>query len=85
MKGNTTLPDQFQTYIDHAWEGHAAKLEELNGLAFARQVIDQQIERASLELQALAERASEALPWGPEIESQDWTGQAPAGLEWLEE
>jgi len=85
MKGNTNLPDQFQTYIDHAWEGHAAKLEELNGLAFARQVIDQQIERASLELQALAERASEALPWGPEIESQDWTGQAPAGLEWLEE
>ena len=85
MKGNTTLPDQFQTYIDHAWEGHAAKLEELNGLAFARQVIDQQIERASLELQALAERASEALSWGPEIESQDWTGQAPAGLEWLEE
>ena len=85
MKGNTNLPDQFQTYIDHAWEGHAAKLEELNSLAFARQVIDRQIERASRELMALAEQASEALPWGPEIENQDWTGQAPAGLEWLEE
>ena len=68
MKGNTTLPDQFQTYIDHAWEGHAAKLEELNSLAFARQVIDRQIERASRELMALAEQTSEALPWGPGVE-----------------
>ena len=68
MKGNTTLPDQFQAYMDHAREGHAAKLEELNSLAFARQVIDRQIERASRELMALAEQASEALPWGPGVE-----------------
>ena len=32
MKGNTNLPDQFQTYIDHAWEGHAAKLETASEL-----------------------------------------------------
>ena len=79
------VPEQYQTYIDIAWQAHAEKLEELNALTFARQVIEAQEARARLELEELAEQAGQALPWGPEIESQDWTGQAPAGLEWLEE
>ena len=54
--------------LSYDMKGNTDKLEELNGLTQARQVIDQQIERASLELQALAEQASEAMTWGPGVE-----------------
>lgn len=63
------MPEQFQTYIDTAWQAHAEKLEELNSLLYARQVIDDQVNRASRELEALAEEAGKALPWGPEVEA----------------
>ena len=63
-----TAPENFQTYIDIAWQAHAEKLEELNALTFARQVIEAQEARARLELEELAEQAGQALPWGPEVE-----------------
>ena len=63
------MPEELQTYIDIAWQAHAAKLEELNGLLYARQVIDDQVNRATRELEELAEEAGKALPWGPEVEA----------------
>ncbi|MCO6490430.1 MAG: hypothetical protein J5I98_18590 [Phaeodactylibacter sp.] len=55
------------TYIDLAWQDHAAKIEELNALIAARETIEAQIARASQELESLAEQAADALPWGLEI------------------
>ena len=63
------MPEELQTYIDVAWQAHAAKLEELNSLLYARQVIDDQGNRATRELEALADEAGKALPWGPEVEA----------------
>ena len=63
------MPEQFQTYIDLAWQAHAAKIEELNALLYARQVIDGQVNRARRELEELAEEAGKALPWGPGVEA----------------
>ena len=85
MKNYYMMPDWKETYIDIAWRDHAAKMEELNAAIEVREWVEGIIAQHSAELEELASQASEALPWGPEIESQDWTGQAPAGLEWLEE
>jgi len=51
------------TDIDLAWKAHAEKMAELNALIDARETIQAQIERASLELEALAEAAGDALPF----------------------
>lgn len=56
------------TYIDEAWAAHAHKLEELNAAIEVRQWVCGIIERHEAELQGLAEQASDALPWGPEVE-----------------
>ena len=69
-KNRMEVPEQYQTYIDIAWQAHAEKLEELNALSFARQVIEAQEARARLELEELAEQAGQALPWGPEVEQE---------------
>lgn len=84
-KKTHNMEEQFQTYRDRARQAHAAKLEELNALIQCREVIEAQVQRAASELAALASEAEQATPWAPAIESQDWTGQAPAGLEWMEE
>ena len=58
MKGNTTIPDQFQTYIDVAWEAHVAKMEELNAAIGVREWVNGIIAQHETELQAMAEQAS---------------------------
>ncbi|MCB0581384.1 MAG: hypothetical protein KDD10_18990 [Phaeodactylibacter sp.] len=51
------------TDIDLAWKAHAEKMAELNALIDARETIQAQIERASLEVEALAAAAGDALPF----------------------
>lgn len=75
-------PDNFQTYIDIAWQAHAEKLEELNGLLYARQVIDEQVNRATRELEALAEEAGQALPWTLAGPFDNWHDAEKAEAYW---
>lgn len=56
------------TYIEQAWAEHAAKLSELNRLLVSLYALQGKINKVEAELEELARKAKEALPWGPEVE-----------------
>ena len=64
------IPEKFQTYIDKAWQDHAEELARLNNALEVRAWMDGIIAAHESRVQALAEEASQALPWGPEVEDE---------------